>query len=196
MRLSKHSKNLIVRLINKGLWTTFQWRLTLAYRIWGINAIHKYLLLCDPSYVGRILTKFGATLGADYDLYSPLLIHNAEEDYSNLKVGEHCHIGREVFLDLGASILIENYVTISMRVMILTHMDVGKSPLKNKEFPTHKSPIVIKKGAYIGAGAIILQGVTIGECAVVGAGALVSRDIPANTVAVGIPARVVRQLGN
>lgn len=55
-------------------------------------------------------------------------------------------------------------------------------------------PVVIKKGAWIGAGVIILQGVTIGTNAVVGAGSVVTKDIPDHTLAVGSPARVIKDL--
>ncbi len=54
--------------------------------------------------------------------------------------------------------------------------------------------IIIKQGAWIGAGVIILPNVTIGECAVVGAGAVVTKDVPAYTVAVGVPAKVIKKL--
>ena len=53
-------------------------------------------------------------------------------------------------------------------------------------------PVKIEDGAWIGGGAIILPGVTIGRNAVIGAGAVVTKDIPANAVAVGSPARVIR----
>jgi len=98
----------------------------------------------------------------------------------------------EVFLDLCDKITIEDRVTISMRVTILTHTDVGHSPLRESVFPPRHAPVVVRRGAYIGAGATILQGVTVGECAVVGAGAVVVGDIPAHVVAVGVPARVIR----
>ena len=55
--------------------------------------------------------------------------------------------------------------------------------------------IVIKKGSWIGAGAIILPGVTIGERVVIGAGSVVTRDIPDGALAVGVPAKVIRQGG-
>ena len=54
--------------------------------------------------------------------------------------------------------------------------------------------IVVEDGAWIGAGAILLDGVTVGKRAVVGAGAVVTRDVPARTLVVGVPARVVRRL--
>ena len=55
-------------------------------------------------------------------------------------------------------------------------------------------PILIKKGAWIGAGASILPGVSIGKYAIVGAGAIVTKDVPDYGVAVGIPAKIVKTL--
>jgi maltose O-acetyltransferase len=55
-------------------------------------------------------------------------------------------------------------------------------------------PIVIEDNAWLGGGAILLPGVTVGRNAVVGAGAVVSRSVPANTVVVGNPARVIREI--
>jgi acetyltransferase-like isoleucine patch superfamily enzyme len=149
-------------------------------------------MLCKSDYVGRILTRFGAVLGNSHTLHSPLLIHNATRDYSNLTIGEYCHLGKEVFLDLAAAITIEDQATISMGTMILTHMDVGHSPLRKKKFPVERSPVTIRRGAYLGAGAIVLQGVTVGECAVVGAGAVVVEDVPSSSVVTGVPARVIK----
>ncbi len=51
----------------------------------------------------------------------------------------------------------------------------------------------MKRGAYVGVGAILLPGVTVGECAVVGAGAVVTEDVPPYTIVAGSPAKVVRK---
>jgi acetyltransferase-like isoleucine patch superfamily enzyme len=63
-----------------------------------------------------------------------------------------------------------------------------------RNLEAHFKPIIIGKRVWVGANATIIGGVTIGDCAVIGAGAVVIRDIPAHSVAVGVPARVVRQL--
>ena len=57
-------------------------------------------------------------------------------------------------------------------------------------------PVTIKDGVWIGAGAIILPGVTIGENSVIGAGSVVTKDIPPNVVAVGCPCRVLREISD
>ena len=59
---------------------------------------------------------------------------------------------------------------------------------------THSAPIVLGKNVWVGSNATILQGVTIGDNAVIGAGAVVTGDIPANTVAVGVPAKVIKHI--
>lgn len=188
----KYLLKLSIRQVLRGV---VRLRVIASFRIWGIGGVSEILKLCNPAYVGEILSRYGADLGAGCSLHSPMLIHNAERDYSNLSIGQGCHLGQDVFLDLRAKITIEDLVTISMRAMLITHTDVGHSPLRNREFPPSTSPVVIKEGAYIGAGAIVLQGVTVGECAVVGAGAVVVEDIPARAVAVGVPAHVVREFG-
>ncbi len=59
---------------------------------------------------------------------------------------------------------------------------------------TYSAPIVLGKNVWVGSNATILQGVTIGDNAVVGAGAAVTQDIPANAVAVGVPAKVIKRI--
>ncbi len=192
MNSIKQPRRLFKYVIRKMLWTLLQCRLIFAYWLWGIEGVSRILHRCESAYLADILVRYGAVVGAGHDLNSPLLIHNAMKAYSNLMIGKQCHLGKEVFLDLRDKITIEDQVTISMRVMVLTHTDVGHSPLRVKEMPERQSPLVIKRGAYLGAGAIVLLGVTIGECAVVGAGAVVVEDVPAYSVVVGVPARVVR----
>jgi acetyltransferase-like isoleucine patch superfamily enzyme len=115
--------------------------------------------------------------------------------YVNL--GLFTQIGKNVvinhacsFLDLGG-IIIEDDVLIGPRVNITTEYH----PLKPEERKILKAKqVVIKRNAWIGAGATILPGVTIGENAVVAAGAVVSKDVPANTVVGGIPAKVIKTI--
>lgn len=64
------------------------------------------------------------------------------------------------------------------------------------DLPLKYAPIVIKDGAHIGIGSIIMPGVTIGEGAVIGAGSVVTRDIPPHCVAVGAPAKVIKTFEN
>lgn len=102
-------------------------------------------------------------------------------------LGVHIHpntkfIGLDTYIDdvFPELITIEENVVIALKVMILAHDDASHTV----------SPVTIKKGAFIGAGSIILPGVTIGESATVAAGAVVTKDIPNHQTALGVPAKV------
>jgi acetyltransferase-like isoleucine patch superfamily enzyme len=82
-----------------------------------------------------------------------------------------------------------------MRATIITHFDVGKSPLRQQYgFHSNEAQTAFKKGCYIGANAIILHGVTIGECAMVAAGAVVVKNVLPYTVVGGIPAKMIKKI--
>lgn len=111
--------------------------------------------------------------------------------------GRHTKIGKNVFinhacsfLDLGG-ITIEDDVLIGPRVNLTTE-NHPIDPTKRK-FLDLKG-IVIKRNAWIGAGATILPGVTVGENSIVAAGAVVNRDVPDNTIVGGIPAKILKTI--
>lgn len=165
------------------------------YQAEGINLP---LRVMPTQTIAPTLRRYGAAIGTYVRFQPPLTIHNAARRphpfYANLSVGDNCFFGRELLLDLQDRVTVEDNVTVSHRVMILTHTDVGESPLKDDPFPPSQAPVTLKRGAYIGAGAVLLPGVEIGECAVVGAGAVVTRDVPALTIAAGVPARFLRTI--
>lgn len=105
-------------------------------------------------------------------------------------------ISQDLFiLDAGKTDLltIDRNVAIGPRVTLLLHSDPSPSPLVSV-YPEKNAGIHISQGAWIGAGAIILPGVTIGECSVVAAGAVVTRDVPAYTVVGGVPAKELKKI--
>ena len=113
-----------------------------------------------------------------------------EIDYGHqLKIGQMVFINHSLCVSAAAGIEIEDGVQIAPQVTILT----VNHDLKNKTI-VKCSPVHIEKNAWIGARAIILPGVTIGENAVVGAGAVVTKDVPANSVVVGNPAKVIKNI--
>ena len=95
-----------------------------------------------------------------------------------------------MFLDLGG-ITIEDGVLIGPKVSLLTE---GHPLAPADRHGLTVAPIHIGQNAWVGAGATVLQGVSIGENAVVAAGAVVTSDVPANTVAGGIPARIIKAI--
>jgi len=115
--------------------------------------------------------------------------------YTNF--GRHISLGKNIFinhacsfLDLGG-IIIEDGVMIAPKVNITSEGHPLEASLRKTLVP---KKVIIQQNAWIGAGASILPGVTIGENAVVAAGALVTKDVPANTVVGGVPAKVLKQL--
>lgn len=162
----------------------------LIYRIEGVNAC---LLLAPAKVIPVILRRYGARVGDKTEIHSPLLIHNAAKDYSNLVIGEQCYLGRAVFLDLKDSVVIEDRATVSMRATILTHFDAGRS--RTSEFlPRLQAPVKIAKDAFVGASSTVLAGVSIGECAVIGAGSVVSKSVADYEIHAGVPAKKLRRL--
>lgn len=113
--------------------------------------------------------------------------------------GKNTYLGDHVFINYMCVILDNNEVRIGNHVMIgpsvqiytAAHDLLAESRIKGMEIA---KPIVIEDNVWIGGGAILLPGVRIGKNAVVGAGSVVSRNVPANTVVVGNPARVIRQI--
>src|SRR6185436_19705655 len=172
----------------------------IAAAIYGGDGVNIPLMFMPTQAIGPTLRAFGARIGADVRFRSPVVIHNSRAErghyYDNLQVGDHCYLGRELFLDLQDQIVIEDHVTISHRVMILTHTDAGASPLADHYIPASQSPVRIRRGAYIGANVTILEGIEIGELCIVGAGAVVTRSVPLGTVVAGVPAKFIKNLGS
>ncbi len=183
----------MIKFFLRSLIDILVWIAYKAYKAEGINAL---LLLLPAKRIAPLLRRYGASIGDNPEIHSPLVIHNASEEpgrhYTHLQVGSDCYFGRDVFFDLKDRIVIEDQVTVSMRVTFITHTDVGKSPLSGTLPPSH-APVTVRRGAYIGAGATILQGVEIGEQAIIGAGALVERSVEAFAVVAGVPARPIRK---
>jgi maltose O-acetyltransferase len=116
----------------------------------------------------------------------------AELAARGLRLGRNVYIGRGSVLDGGFLWLISvgDDTTISARVEVLAHDASTRRHLGYSIV----APVTIGSRVFIGVGAIILPGVTIGDDAVVGAGSVVPTDVPARTVVVGAPARVVSTL--
>lgn len=135
-----------------------------------------------------ILREFGASVGRDVSIHGPLQIVNADGDFRKLRIGDRVHLGTDVLIDLADEVVIEDEATLSMRCSVVTHMDVGPGPLKERR-PRQQGPVSIGAGAYLGLGATVLQGVRIGAQATIGAHALVDRDVADGATVVAPRAR-------
>jgi maltose O-acetyltransferase len=155
----------------------------------------------------RLQTRYTAAYAEDPDAARPIL----EELLGDL--GEQAHIRPPLYVDYGT------YITVGARTFInynLTALDVAPivigedcqigpnvqlltpvhplEPQPRRDRLEKARPITIGNNVWLGGGAIICPGVTIGDDSVIGAGAVVTRDIPARRLAVGSPARVIREL--
>lgn len=111
-----------------------------------------------------------------------------------VKIGKNVFIGLDCILDSSFPelITIEDNVVTSFRIMLICHGISSESAgTIQKTNNRVVSAITLKEGCYIGAGAIILPGVTIGRNAIVAAGAVVTKDVGDNTTVAGVPAKVI-----
>ena len=119
------------------------------------------------------------------------------EIQKNARVGRRCKISSHTFICEGVTI--EDHVFIGHGVMFIND-SYPRATTPNGELQTAADwkveHTIVKKGASIGTGATVLASVTIGERAIVGAGSVVTRDVPPDTIVVGNPARVLRAVGD
>ena len=111
-----------------------------------------------------------------------------------MRIGDETWIGQQAFLHSAGGISIGSHVGIGPGVRIITsaHTEAGRlTPIL--ESPIEVAPVTIEDDCDIGVGAIVLAGVRIGRGAQIGAGAVVTRDVPPYAIARGVPARVTRE---
>jgi acetyltransferase-like isoleucine patch superfamily enzyme len=118
------------------------------------------------------------------------------EVQKNAKIGQRCKISSHTFICEGVTI--EDHVFIGHNVTFIND-SYPRATTPGGTLQTEKNwkvePTLVKKGASIGSGSTILSKVTVGENAIVGAGSVVTRDVPANAIVAGNPARVLRKFG-
>ena len=139
----------------------------------------------SEEYDSLLNELFGDKLGENSRIMAP--IAGAAFDY--IEIGSNVFINSNSLLMARGGITIEDDVMLAANVQLLSnnHDEYDRQVLLCK-------PIHIKKGAWIGAGASVLPGVTIGKYAIVGAGAIVTKDVGDYEVAVGVPAKIVKTL--
>lgn len=114
-------------------------------------------------------------------------------------IGKDTFIGYEVWMDIGNAKLItlEDHVHVANRCLLLCHQrDLSNYGVDSDyaKLGYNKKPISLKKGCLIGMSSIVMPGVTVGEGAIVAAGSIVTKDIPAWTIAAGQPAKIIKNI--
>ncbi len=142
----------------------------------------------EPDEIRSFLSLItGTVIDKSVTVFTPIHINYGK----HTKIGKNVFINFDcVFLDLGG-ITIEDNVLIAPKVSLLTEGHPTSIEDRHSLIP---KPIHIKKNAWIGTNATILQGVTIGENAIVAAGSVVSKNVPDNTIVGGIPAKILKTI--
>jgi acetyltransferase-like isoleucine patch superfamily enzyme len=157
----------------------------------------KYLSIAEDVELGEdvklanFINLYGCTIG-DHTKIGTFV-----EIQKNACVGRDCKIQSHTFICEGVTI--EDNVFIGHSVTFINDKyprATNAEGLLQTERDWKVEPTIVKKGASIGSGAVILSNVTIGENAIIGAGSVVTKDVPANSIVTGNPARFIRRIKN
>lgn len=154
-------------------------------------------------FIGRgviinALCKSGIIIGNNVTIKTNSIIDCSgvySELGEGLVIGNNVGISENVFIQIRGNVIIEEDVIMGPGVKIFSEnhkFEDSNIPIRKQG--TSRKGVLIEKGCWIGAAAIILDGVTIGQSSVVSAGAVVTKNVPANSLVGGIPAKVIRDI--
>ena len=165
----------------------FQEQLGWLDRLWEFNATR-------PSQLAEretLLRELFAEIGEGCYIEPPL--------HANWG-GRHVHFGRNIYANFNLTLVDDTHIYVGDNTMFGPNVVVATAghpllPELREQGFQYNAPVHIGRNCWIGAGAILLPGVTVGDNAVIGAGSIVTRDVPASVLAVGNPCRVLREIG-
>ena len=139
----------------------------------------------------RLLKEMFASVGEGCYIEPPL--------HSNWG-GKHCHFGKNVYANFNLTLVDDTHIYVGDNVMMAPNVVLATAahpvlPELRRKGYQYNAPVRIGEDCWLGAGVIVLPGVTIGRGSAIGAGSVVTKDIPENVVAFGNPCRVVRPVG-
>ena len=157
-----------------------------------LDRLHAFnrLLPSQQKEKEALLREMFAEMGEDCYIEAPL--------YSNFG-GRHVHFGSHIYANFGLTLVDDTHIYVGDYVMFAPHVTVVTAAhpilpaLREKEYQ-YNAPVHIGRNCWLGTGTVVLPGVSIGDGSVIGAGSVVTRDIPAGVVAVGSPCRVLREI--
>jgi maltose O-acetyltransferase len=157
-----------------------------------------FILKFIPAFVGgrlrvRILRLAGFRIGKKSIIMGKLRFIGGPDMVKNFEIGPSAFINVDCFFDMAAPISIGENVSIGPQAMIITgNHHIGDEANRC----SHLDPrgVIIGDGVWLGARCIILPGISVGRGSVVAAGAVVTKDVPINTMVAGVPARVIKEL--
>ena len=114
--------------------------------------------------------------------------------------GKHVHFGKNVYANFGLTLVDDTHIYVGDRTKFGPHVVVATAghpilPEMRQQGLQYNMPVHIGSNCWLGSGVLVMPGVTIGDNSVIGAGSVVTKDIPANVVAVGNPCKVLRPIG-
>ena len=138
----------------------------------------------------ELLSKMFAEIGEGCYIEPPLHANWA---------GKHVHFGKNVYANFNLTLVDDNHIYVGDNTLFGPNVVVATAghpidpELRDKQYQ-YNIPVRIGKSCWLGAGVVVLPGITIGDNVVVGAGSVVTKDLPDNVVAVGNPARILRKV--
>ncbi|WP_026970498.1 sugar O-acetyltransferase [Aliagarivorans marinus] len=164
-------------------------------------------LLAEQTRCLEVLYDFNQTRPSEGDKRQALMQKLFAE------VGEHCyiepplranwgvntHLGKSVYANFNLTLVDDTHIYIGDHVMIGPNVTIATAghpvdPALRKRVAQFNLPVNIGNNVWLGAGVVVLPGISIGENSVIGAGSIVTKDVPANVVAVGNPCKVLREI--
>lgn len=152
---------------------------------------YNHTLPSNQERKAELLRKMLAEVGEDCYIETPFFANWG---------GKHVHFGKCVYGNFNLTLVDDTHIYVGDYTMMGPNVTIATAghpilPELREQQYQYNAPVHIGKCCWIGAGAIILPGVTIGDNVVVGAGSVVTKDLPSNVVAVGNPCRVLRPVG-
>lgn len=158
-----------------------------------LDKLHRYnqLLPSQQKEKTELLKQMFAEIGEGCYVETPF--------YSNF-AGRHVHFGKYVYANFNLTLVDDTHIYVGDCTMFGPNVTIATAghpiqPGLRSQGLQYNMPVHIGSNCWLGAGVIVLPGVTIGDNTVIGAGSVVTKDIPANVVAVGNPCRVLRPIG-
>ena len=163
-------------------------QLTFVEKLYDFNATRPL----EQEKRAKMLMDMFAEIGEDCYIEPPL--------HSNWG-GKHVHFGKGVYANFNLTLVDDTHIYVGDYTMLGPNVVLATAghPILPELRPLayqYNMPVHIGKNCWLGAGVIVLPGVTIGDNSVIGAGSVVTKDIPANVVAVGNPCRVLREIND
>lgn len=165
-------------------------------------------IMAEQAKCLELLYDYNATRPSEYEKRSELLRAMFAEIGEGCYIeppfhanwgGHHCHFGNHVYANFNLTCVDDTHIYVGDMTMIGPNVTIATAghpilPSLREKAYQYNASVRIGKNCWIGAGAIIVPGVTIGDGSVIGAGSVVTKDIPSGVVAVGNPCRVMREI--